>query len=644
MPKLDEKLVSYALLASVLAFIITAIALPFSQNSLQSTDMPGHLLQAAAYVKDVLWPSPIGWDYRFFAGYPLHQYYGPLFAWLVALLGFIVGLEAAFKAVLIAAVLATPLSAYYCARSFSFPRIHSSALSLLFFAAVSMNYGTPLGSDFLSVFYYGFVSNGFATPLLFLYIGSLKRGADRAAKGNRGSAYIIPSVLLALVSLAHVYVGLTAWIFTASYAVVAGRKSLQFFARHALLSALLAGFWAAPLAAKLSYSVSEGGFLNILSLGGLGVITMAIVGASIVYLTAVKKDREIEPLVVYFAVLLIAFTAGMVARSPFQLYRFFFPAFAVSLLLPIRAIAAARKPKLLAIPVLVACAAMAASLGSINYYGPDPIAMESFGMLDGRLMDTFQQPSEHAPGSLIAATSGNLVGRGLYAESAANSRYFGVLETDLEKGNRTSPAGLQRRLSHFGVNWMLADSARGLNYSERIFAASYGNRTAYLFKIADNELVEVLNYTPLRNESNDWKAAAAEWFWHDRSGKIAVLSEEELPDFVGTGSEKIELQEFNEKAIRVNVDSDKPVPVFLKFSYFPNWQAYVNGEKAKVYHVLPALMLVYGHGDIELRYEQLPVDIAGWALSTIGIALLALIITREKPFRSIFSKMRSGKE
>ena len=68
----------------------------------------------------------------------------------------------------------------------------------------------------------------------------------------------------------------------------------------------------------------------------------------------------------------------------------------------------------------------------------------------------------------------------------------------------------------------------------------------------------------------------------------------------------------------------------IKTSYYPNWKAYENGEKIKIYELSPHLMMVYGKGDIEIRYGMVWSDWLGTLGSIIGIIWLGLFLRNRK--------------
>ncbi|MEK6823391.1 MAG: hypothetical protein AABY13_06165, partial [Nanoarchaeota archaeon] len=547
---------------------IIVVIIPYSQNNLQSVDTPGHLV-SAQYVRDVLWPSPIGWDHRFFGGHPLNQFYGPLLSWIVALLGKFIELSVAFKLVMAVAVLATPLSIYYCARSASMRPLAAALASALIFGLMAARHNSWLGSDYFCVFFLGFVGNGIANPLLFLYIGAVYRDIPR-------DRYALPALLLALTSLAHIYVGMSALVFTACYFFAAGHRWAT--VKHVALAGALLGFWALPLVAKLRYTDSSIGAVIYLTIGQLGLFVLVATAVSIYYLTK-KRRTTAYPLIMYFAALLALFAAGMMFRLQVQLYRFYLPALMIGTLLCVYALGHLKDKRYLSIAGVLALLLLAASYGEINYKGGVPHTWTNFSHVDGLVLTRAISRPWHL--DMLLADKNEIV-RGLYAESSLNARFYWMFEDQMKQVR--PPSNLKKKLNFFGINWMLTEYPGMIPYKERINATpSLGNNYS-LYRIANSSRAQVLDYVPT-TVSGPWQKEALAWFDSSRMGTVVVHSQEPLPVCVGTTNETAVVEEVSSTRIRVRVSGSKDVPVFLKFSYFPNWHVYVNGKPTRIYWV-----------------------------------------------------------
>jgi hypothetical protein len=104
--------------AFMLGYLLIAIIIPYwLYNSLINWDTMG-LYFSSWYQKYFLFPNVIGWNPYFFLGYAQNQFYGPIYAYLTALLSFAIPLSAAFKLLFSLTLLITPVSFYYFDRDF----------------------------------------------------------------------------------------------------------------------------------------------------------------------------------------------------------------------------------------------------------------------------------------------------------------------------------------------------------------------------------------------------------------------------------------------------------------------------------------------------------------------------------------------
>ncbi|UCG95490.1 MAG: hypothetical protein JSV92_00340, partial [archaeon] len=68
-------------------------------------------------------------------------------------------------------------------------------------------------------------------------------------------------------------------------------------------------------------------------------------------------------------------------------------------------------------------------------------------------------------------------------------------------------------------------------------------------------------------------------------------------------------------------------PLWLKISYFPNWQA----EGANLYLASPSFMMIYPEKeDVRIYYGSTFLDILGTVVSYAGIAFIILYAFRKK--------------
>ncbi|HVN66902.1 MAG TPA: 6-pyruvoyl-tetrahydropterin synthase-related protein, partial [Candidatus Sulfotelmatobacter sp.] len=148
----------------------------------------------AVYLKNVLLPSGkiMGWLMGNYAGFPLFYHYFPLPFIIMALLGFVIPLQIAFKLVSVLGIFLLPLCVYLAFRllEYEFPvPIGGAVLTLpfLFMEANSM-WGANIPSTLA-----GEISYGLGISLCFLFFGSLYAGLreKKYILGNAGLLFLL---------------------------------------------------------------------------------------------------------------------------------------------------------------------------------------------------------------------------------------------------------------------------------------------------------------------------------------------------------------------------------------------------------------------------------------------------------------------
>jgi len=167
-------------------------------------------------------------------------------------------------------------------------------------------------------------------------------------------------------------------------------------------------------------------------------------------------------------------------------------------------------------------------------------------------------------------------------------------------------------------------------FEKEQYLAYHKDEKYYLFSSGNHSLIEVLNYTPKKIES-DWTNETINWLLSENISR-GILVKEDVPKTKGTGNESITINYISKRQdhIKFFVNSTKDVPILIKISAFPNWQAYQEGNKIKIYLASPYIMLVYGHGNIELKYENTFWDNFGNILSILGLIGLIFLILKRK--------------
>jgi len=639
-------LVAVSILFTI-GYMIIKFVIPFWRyNNLQIWDMFGHYF-SAWYVKEYLFPSAIGWNPFFFAGFPQGQFYPPLYSWLSAALSYVFGLNFAFKLVLVTALLLTPLSFYFFSRRAGLDRITAAAAMLAMWTVLFLAPEEHLGGNFHATFNVGLVTNALALPLLFFYIGAIMS----SVKTKRFAA---SSALLALLALSHLFtamVGVIALIATILASCLKERAKTKEFlllgAKHTALAFLLAGFWAVPFVAKSAYARPE--WIGT----GFAQHAYLLFGLAAAYFAYTYFNKKEYLHIATFMLLFVSFVlVGNALHLQLHFYRFqlFFYLLAVVCL---ASLVKKRSYVLFAVAVLL-CAVVLLRVSDIHPEGVlDLPKFYNITGVDGRLLvlaSPEKQPSPHMYQHFVPLKSMSYGLKGLFVESSPNSKYVLQLEKELDSGSlvwgtrvsmkNVSLSTIEKQLDLFAVSHVFSFySPDGSNweYVKRItFFNGYIDgrieRFFYeLYRLDEHPYFEVLDYKP-RVVKQNWENEALKWFM---SEDTKVFVDDDVPDAVGDGSESIEVLEMSPRQdyIKMKVDAAHDVPVLIKISKFPNWKAYVGGKKAKIYRASPHLMLVYGRGIIELKYERTVADILGLLLSFAGVAWLTWLLIYKGVYR-----------
>jgi len=179
--------------------------------------------------------------------------------------------------------------------------------------------------------------------------------------------------------------------------------------------------------------------------------------------------------------------------------------------------------------------------------------------------------------------------------------------------------------------------------STKAFPVNYptgpGQRSWEIYEVAGAGLVEPLANEPVvvRDvaKEKDWLATTEPWFL-DPARWGAYLAADGPPEWkrverAAAASAPVEPVTAPAKVSRIRAgddriafDVDSPgTPVLVKISYFPNWQ--VSGARGP-WRISPNLMVVIPtERHVELHYGRTPVDLAGLALTAIGLVALVVV-------------------
>jgi len=248
---------------------------------------------------------------------------------------------------------------------------------------------------------------------------------------------------------------------------------------------------------------------------------------------------------------------------------------------------------------------------------------------------------------------------GLYFESAATTPYHFVMVSALAKQPSNpvrSMAPYYRTLADFelgvaqmrdmGVNYYMAqsddakakaDASPGLRFITETGSPNVAPQVARwkIYEVLDSPLVEPLKYEPVVMQGaakKQWLQPSAQWF-DDASALDRPLTDggpadwPRAPAASAISTPKAPLPAVTVSNVKsgddyVSFDVSQPgVPVLVKTSYFPNWQA--KGAKGP-FRATPNEMVVVPTGThVSLHYGRTPVDWAGTLLTVLGLVGLA---------------------
>ncbi|MEM3122390.1 MAG: hypothetical protein QXH60_03035, partial [Candidatus Pacearchaeota archaeon] len=558
-------------------------------------------------------------------------------------------LEWAFKFILSVIILLTPISFYYFLRSFDLSKEKSSIVALCLYALLFMFPNEHYGGNFHATFNVGLVANALALVLLFFYLGALN-------KCIKTKNYILPSIFFSLLLLSHIFTAISGAIAAVVIFIISSikdKKNINYFIKHFLLSFGLAAFWIIPFFAKFSYT--SAGRIGLLA--NIGYYVLEI---SLVFLIAswVKKRKvSLVASGIVLAITIFIIVGDWFLALPLHFYRF---QLIIYIFLLIAVISWFEKDNYL-IYIFIAAVAFFVIFTVKSFHPEGVLHIDKINLLpeniDGRVLIVAsydKQPSPHIFQHKIPMINRVHTVRGLYVESSKNSKYvfdlekeidyykslvWGVITDDylISKNETVVQEILPYQFNLMNINYVVTFYKRSDKWEDikRIsFFTSYDGtkleRFYYdLYKVSNSSLIEILNYTPKVISDENWDYEVAKWSLSENI-KNGVLVNEPVPNLVGTGKEKVAILEMSptQEHIKFSVESDKDVPILIKISEFPNWKAYVNGKETKIYRASPYIMLIYGKGMIELKYETTWSDNLGNAISIITIILLIYLIIK----------------
>jgi hypothetical protein len=648
-------------------------------------DAAGHL-SAAQTIRDQFWPWPTGWDPGYFAGWPQGRHYPPLTHWLIAALGKLIPIEAAFHAVVGTAVLATPAAAYRFARGRR-ASPGSAALFTLFLTTVLaappgvLRMENALGGTFHSTYEVGLVTNAVGLVLFLLGGASFPAALARRARLVPAALWLAAGVcnhLVAGAALALLFVG------DALARAASTRFPRRVFGRAAAtaaLGALLAAWWWVPM-------LFDGGFRRIMHIrsesGPIVPVALALaLGAYVVGRPSGPRARLVCAGAGAFAALLVMASAiGDAGKTAAHFYRF--AVFAAAGALHVAAVGPGARPARAAAGLLSAALLTA----FLKHGGPEtssrpepPLHPPATLTAQDRVLTAAprdHQFSAHFLAFQIPRRTGAQGALGLFVESTPLASHFmelsrgTVFDTftwgvafDLSRAARLSveandPAAVdaatrgaaRRKLRElydlFGITHLVTDRppppelvpdpylgpvvARIPSAAAEESPGFETHDGAFVFRAhtieprpAFAESVRLPLVAVPADDKNRWDLAVeTRLFGVDQIAELPVAERPGIDLRPGRGAAVRSEVAPDGRRIALQIDAAEPEPVLVKTAWHPNWRAIdAAGAALPVDRVGPGFCLVRAAGGVVLDWRR-----AWWELATgwISAASLALSV------------------
>ncbi len=641
----------------------------FMQTTTTGGDTASHYY-SAYFMKTQLLPQGRmeGWTMGNYAGFPLFKFYFFLPFVLIALLGFIIPLEIAFKLVTVLGSFLLPVCAYVAMKSMRFrfpiPALASIfTIPFLFMEANSM-WGGNIPSTLAGEF-----ADSLSLALTVLFIGLLYMEIEKNDRRN----YLYLVVLLVLITFTHIYTLLLAVLSSSFFLLKKDSKvlfrNLSFLFKIYVVSFLLVGFWTIPMVWRLSYTTP---FAVVWNIEGIKeafppilapFYVMAILGG---FRAMRKGDERIDYLIftILAAYILYVFSPWLdIVDIRFVPFIQFFPVLIAAYGFG-ELTAWLREQRLLPLIALVATIIWVNHNVSFiptwidwNYQGFEKkTAWADYNGVNQFLRGVEGDPRvvfEHSPlhnsaGSTRAFESlplfsGRNTLEGLYMQSSISAPFVFYIQSQISKVascpfpqwpcTTLNPAAAVKRLELFNVKHVVARSDEvkkalkdDLNYK---LITSFGSYDIFELDSTQSGYVIVPGYEPVLISNERWKEVSYLWFMNQNQLDVPLVFGERddgkslnnLPRTpISNDCQVNEKVSHNEISFQTSCPG---APHIIRISYFPNWK--VDGAEG-IYLSAPSFMLVYPSSkNVRIYYGWTFIDYLGLLLTFLGVISILLM-------------------
>ena len=605
------------------------LVIPFwKSNTFEIYDAPGHI-SLVWYIKEFLWPQFSGWNPFFLSGFPQGVFYPSLFHWVAATLGFFTGIDTAVKLLVSLSIVALPFSVFYVVKNtvrdvkYQLP----TTFLIVLFLALLPNF---LGVGFRGLFQIGLIPNFVSIVFFFIFVGLLN---SELKKGKILWISLVFSILI----LTHLVTAIAAGLLLITYLKVSWFKSnrdLKFkpLLWFVVITAALTSFFWLPFLLNFSLTSTSAHVASYFSAN----IILAAVAVVLVWFAFRNRSRESLALSAFALFLLVvAIIDSWLIRSNsqsvifdflyslhvyrFQPYAYLALILAAGALLP-------KTPLQLSEGMWRGATAALFLILLVHLVVRSPVVTESNLTLEdtqlgGRFIESFRR-TESDP--LLYTAQTNLVVQnpeenpwvyGLFTDSSPNGPYLGSLVRSLRPEAYPEGEGrfvetktvdilnIQLGLDIFGIKYQLDLDGVGQEIGE--WEVSGKTQTYTAEEVGKGTLVEVLPLSPEAG-APDFDKRVEEWWTQEEGWTTLPVEVDNLETYDVNPETKVEIVSHNEDwtKIKLNIDSQAPQPVLVKFSYFPWWSATQDGQEVQIYRAAPNQMLIIANGEVDLEFKE----------------------------------------
>lgn len=644
----------YSTLLYILAvfFVLGKAVLFFYQNPnfIMYWDWPGHI-QKAQQLSWIPWEG--GWDTTFWGGYPTQRYPALYHYILKAAVATINSQKSAAVLVTLASIVFLSIGIHRAVARRTDGATSTGALVAKLTVLLAFLYapGTLLGS-FRGTLFAGGGPALLATVWL-LFLLAARRWTSQA-------------MWFGLLLLTHPITASVGALYLVSTLIFGTlKKQPSETSKHALLALLVGSLVGLPwILVMLDPSFATGA----INLSGDPQVAY-LIAAVIVLLTAAESKRLSDPFVpTILALVLLANLTDTMVQSLQKLgahgIHFYRYAWYFLVLSPLGIVGWLRiRHRFRPVTVVLA------SLGIVLIFliSPQPSLpltaawdRASLPAISGRIMDvsrysTMYQTPHFAEHWLVTAT-GTTGTTGVFYESSPYGLIYYGLKNAIDPASRKSgtneayfntllgkqklPLDIRTTADLLGINYVsftspspAPDRPNLYQFGQLAMKQGQQNLSTYylLEQVSSAPLVEPLNTLPTIDpdvELGEW------WTQTDRSSLRVRADELPVTEDLNLEAQPAERIVVQPQSIQFTLLSPKPVPVFLKFTYSPYWEAAAaGGTTTQPLWVTPGYMLIFANGDITLSWNP-PLYLRLFTPLSL-LTLLALIIASIFPPRNI---------